>query len=88
MEGEAAAVPVMTKGTIVILGREPLDSFCAANRLDLLLRPGMPVVIVDGVFDKIAADAGSPRSREISRSSTPTILVSPSRRPIQGGSSA
>ncbi len=68
----------MPKGTLVILGREPLDSL--ADRLDLLLRPGMAIAIVDGVHDAIAADRDSSRSRKIMsfiEANRPLISIKP-----------
>ena len=55
----------MKKCKLIIPDAGPLNSFCAAKALDLLLLPNLPIVIVDAVYDEVTSDVSFPKDREI-----------------------
>ena len=55
----------MKRCVLVIPDAGPLNSLWVADRLDLLLRLDMPVVIVDAVYDEVTRDLRYPKDAEV-----------------------
>ena len=55
----------MKRCVLVIPDAGPLDSLWVADRLDLLLRLDMPIVIVDVVYDEVTSDLRYPKDAAV-----------------------
>ena len=51
----------MKRCVLVIPDAGPLNSLWVADRLDLLLRLDMPIVIVDAIYDEVTSDPSFPK---------------------------
>ena len=70
----------MKRCVLLIPDAGPLDSLWVADRLDLLLRLDMPIVIVDAVYDEVTSDPGYPKDAAVKKfieSNRPPIVVEP-----------
>ena len=55
----------MKRCVLVIPDAGPLNSLWVADRLDLLLRLDMPIVVVDAVYDEITSDLRYPKDAAV-----------------------
>ena len=55
----------MKRCVLVIPDAGPLNSLWVADRLDLLLRLEMPIVVVDAVYDEVTGDPAYPKDAEV-----------------------
>ena len=55
----------MKRCVLVIPDAGPLNSLWVADRLDLLLRLDMPIVVVDAVYDEVTSDLHYPRDAAV-----------------------
>ena len=55
----------MKRCVLVIPDAGPLNSLWVADRLDLLLRLSMPIVVVDAVYDEVTSDLRYPKDAAV-----------------------
>ena len=55
----------MKRCALVIPDAGPLNSLWVADRLDLLLRLDMPIVVVDAVYDEVTGNPAYPKDAEV-----------------------
>ena len=55
----------MKRCVLVIPDAGPLNSLWVADRLDLLLRLNMPIVVVDAVYDEVTSDLSYPKDAAV-----------------------
>ena len=55
----------MKRCVLVIPDAGPLNSLWVADRLDLLLRLDMPIVVVDAVYDEVTGDPAYPKDAQV-----------------------
>lgn len=70
----------MKRCTLVIPDSGPFNSLWVADRLDLLLRLDMSIVVVDAVYDELTSDEAYPKDRavkELIEGNRPPFVVEP-----------
>ena len=55
----------MKRCVLLIPDSGPLNSLWVADRLDLLLRLEMPIIVVDAVYDEVTSDPRYPKDAEV-----------------------
>ena len=55
----------MSRCTVIIPDAGPFNSLWVADRLDLLLRPDMRLIVMDAVYDELTSDPSYPKDRDV-----------------------
>ena len=55
----------MSRCTVIIPDAGPLNSLWVADRLDLLLRLDMRLIVIDAVYDELTSDPSYPKDRDV-----------------------